>query len=120
MVTAFSVFGLILVIASPVALWLRLTKAEFRVGSPWNGVLAASGIALAAATISISYSPTSTQRIFGFPLPAAAWELRDGRWLDFVGAITPIAYLLNLLIMLLLPQVVAVVVLAIRRRREAA
>ena len=42
------------------------------------------GVALS----SLAWSWSDTQLIMGIPIPAAAWELRDGRWYDFVSPVS--------------------------------
>ena len=56
------------------------------------------GCVVGATLASVAWSWSDTQVIMGIPIPVAAWELIDGRWLDFVSPVSFLLWILNLII----------------------
>lgn len=59
-------------------------------------VLVIAGIVVGWLFTTISYA-TETQRTLGFPLPWAAFEKRNGNWIDFVGPLSIFIYFIDIL-----------------------
>jgi TRAP-type C4-dicarboxylate transport system permease small subunit len=58
---------------------------------------------------------SETELMMGFPIPAAAWEYRAGRWLDFVSPVSPLLCGLDFIIGIWLVHLpVAAVVLLVK------
>jgi hypothetical protein len=81
-----------------------------------------SALSLAAGVVpgQLSYSVDARTRIVGVPFPAAAFQLEDGVWLDFVGPLTGPFMLANTFCWAGLGQVVLLFCLRWRRRRIVA
>jgi len=110
MISFFLVAGFLLLAACSYAVFLRRIRRErFEASRLVNWSLVITGLALAVGSVFITYSPSPTVRIMGFPFPAAAWEYSDGKWLDFVGITTLPFYAANFIIFLFLPQLCFVV-----------
>jgi hypothetical protein len=93
--------------------WWNWRSRSERPSSPidiafWPAI--AVGIFLGAAFAFVTYSFGPDLKIVGFPIPAAAWERWDNKWVDFVGAITPIAMFFDFLIGLTFPQIVTAII----------
>jgi hypothetical protein len=59
----------------------------------------------------------ATLQVYGVPLTIAILELHEGRWLDFVGPMTPVGFVLNTLVWAALWQLILVVALHVRSKR---
>jgi hypothetical protein len=46
----------------------------------------------------IVWRPSETDVFYGFPLPYAAWELRNGNWLDFATPLSPLLIAIDFII----------------------
>jgi hypothetical protein len=53
------------------------------------------GIAAGLFLGQVSYPVAEDTRVLGLPMPVAAFQRRNGQWLDFVSPLTPILYLVN-------------------------
>ena len=36
--------------------------------------------------------------VYGFPIPWGGWENVDGRWLDFIGPLSPVIWLIDVFV----------------------
>jgi hypothetical protein len=71
---------------------LRLNIRRWQRVAVWSGSVLAGG----ALALTLSYPIDEGTRVYGFPLPAAAFQKdASGAWLDFVGPFTTPFMLLN-------------------------
>lgn len=59
-------------------------------------------LSVGAWVVSFQWHLDTATRVVGFPFTAAMYELHDGRWVDYVGAITLPAMAANLVFWVLL------------------
>lgn len=76
----------------------------------------AIGIVLATAAFFVAYPYGQNVRIIGFPIPAAAFEHRNGHWIDFVSPATGPFMCVNATFGFVLPHLIF---RAIRRRKAS-
>ena len=62
----------------------------------------------------------ATLQVYGVPLTVAILELHEGRWLDFVGPMTPVGFVLNTLMWAAVWQLMLAVALHFRSKRARA
>jgi hypothetical protein len=79
----------------------------------WMAGTSALGLALAWASLYARYDLRPDLKVFGIPFLTAVFQLERGAWLDFTGPLTPPAFLGNVAVAFLLPQLF---VAAIRRK----
>jgi len=119
--TVLSVLGLAVLIAEGCAIWFlaKWKRAGNKLPVAQLALLITIGVALGCATYFISYYESPTLRIIGAPFPAAAFQLENGRWYDYVGWITAPAMFLNFLVAALVPPAALALRLRLTRAREA-
>lgn len=71
-----------------------------------QGLPLAAGLLLAGIFAGVPYPIAEGARVQGFPIPGAAFEKHDGRWMDFVGVMTMPALFADAAFGLLLPQII--------------
>lgn len=85
-----------------VAVWLRRKiKSRSQEWSRMSGIVV-TVLSLATWALTFQWHLDSQTRVVGFPFTAAVFELHDGRWVDYVGAITLPAMAANLVFWVLL------------------
>ena len=96
-----------------------------RIGRPWlvaELCVAVGGVMLGCTLFGYTAFASATVKTVGFPFLAAVFECHDGRWADYVGAITLPAGVGNFAVGVLTPHVVlaAIAWALLRKRSEAA
>ncbi len=69
--------------------------------------IAGAALAVTAAffTASFTYDKSDTLRILGLPFPVAFFQRDGDHWLDFVGPLSPVFWVANLLVPAMLPVI---------------
>ena len=122
----FALLGLGTLIAGGFA--ARYLIREFRAGRIARAWLAAelcvalSGIALGCSLWGYTAQSSPTLKTIGFPFLAGVFELHDGRWEDYVGAITLPAVIGNFAVGMVTPHLILAIVVwaCLKGRRHAA
>ena len=120
-----SIIGLVLLIVGILLLglgaWAIVALIRDPLASRKSRILAWTlGILLGIIAAFITYPYSDTVKIFGFPFPAAAFKLEQGRWLDYVGSLTGPFTFGNFLVGLGLGHLIVLGTIRARRRKAAA
>ena len=78
--------------------------------------LMAAAAGLGAMTFTAWWQFDPETRVLGFPFTSAVFELHDGIWYDYLGAVTIPAMIANVILWALVPQL-PITLLALRKAR---
>jgi hypothetical protein len=109
--------GVAVVVIAVGYLALRRNLASLRRGRWLVWAVGALGLVAGVPLGSMASHQDANLQILGIPVTVVILELRDGRWLDFVGLMTPVGFVLNTLAWAALWQVALATVLFARGRR---
>jgi hypothetical protein len=83
-------------------------------------LLLGMGVAAGVPLGSMASHRDATVQVYGVPLTVVILELRDGRWFDYVGPMTPVGFVLNTFMWAALWQIALLAVLHFRGKRPHA